>query len=434
MKKENIINFIDLVLNKLNLDQISETNYNNIKNILKEIPLYKFKKFNKIILKSEPIINKMLQNYKLFDINSFIEQSIESTNFNSLRNELNYYPSFDKNKAFDFINKLNNIKNKYKYILHIDNIKINLFFYSQNKDNILFFNLARIIFTFIKTFGQNSNIYNNYNIRLLLIDFPRKLDNNKCSCNNCFKKLSEQGYFNNSSGVHIQLQKELVVSRKSGITGLLIHELIHMLGLDFCFNLQEKQQVNLRNWTKNWVDNNNIIDKNHNIISFIESICNTNSSYFVSIYNAIHTCSIIKNDKQVLKFFKYYFYIESIYCFINGVKLLNYFNFNTFDSFFNNTTNKIFYQNALVFEYIILRMFLIDNYYKFLLKPLLNNNYNELTNSKINYEIQDKLNNKMIKNVNKKSIKNLFDNISINMDKIDGYYIEYFPIDLLNSN
>lgn len=79
-------------------------------------------------------------------------------------------------------------------------------------------------------------------------------------------------------------------------------------------------------------------------------------------------------------------------------------------------------------------MFLIDNFYKFLLKPLLNNNFNELTNSKINYEIQDKLNNKMIKNVNKKSIKNLFDNISINMDKIDGYYIEYFPIDLLNSN
>ena len=29
--------------------------------------------------------------------------------------------------------------------------------------------------------------------------------------------------------------------------------------------------IDLRNWTKNWVDNNNIMDKNHNIISFIES-------------------------------------------------------------------------------------------------------------------------------------------------------------------
>ena len=68
-------------------------------------------------------------------------------------------------------------------------------------------------------------------------------------------------------------------------------------------------------------------------------------------------------------------------------------------------------------------MFLIDNYYKFLLKPLLNNNFNELTSNKINYQIQDKLNNKMIKNVNKKSIKNLFDSISSNMNKIEGYYI-----------
>lgn len=435
MKKEKIINFINLISNNFELDYVSKENYNNLKQIIESIPMYKFKKFNKIISKSSDLITTMLQNYKSFKTNFLKQIKVEKTNYNLIRKELNFFPSFNDVKATEIKDKIYEIEKKYQYLLIIDNIKINLYFYSCNEDNSLFINLARIIYLFIKTFGNNtldsSKIFNNYNIRLLLIDFPRKLDSIKCSSSDSFKNLSEIGYFNNSSGVHIKSEKELVVSRKSGLTGLLIHELIHMLGLDFCFNIKNNNQINIENWNLEWIKNNNIKKNNHNIRSFIESICNTNSSYFVSIYNAIHTCSLINNDNQVIKFFKYYFYIESIYCFVNGVKLLNYFNFDSFDSFFNTNDQKTFYQNSLVFEYIILRMILIENYYSMILKPMINLKFNELTTDEINYNFQKNLNFKMLNNVKKKSIKYLFNNISNNINKTEGLFIEYFPLDLL---
>ena len=123
-------------------------------------------------------------------------------------------------------------------------------------------------------------------------------------------------------------------------------------------------------------------------------MCNTNSSYFVAIYNAIFIFDNqkINEERKLIRIFKYLFYIEVIHCYINGVKLLNYFNFDSYDSFFNNTSNRIFYQNALVFEYIIMRMFLIENFYKLLLKKLIKYNFNELTDSSSNINIQNELN------------------------------------------
>ena len=65
--------------------------------------------------------------------------------------------------------------------------------------------ICNVIYLFITKFGIKLNIFDNYNIRFLLIDFPRKLDHNI----NSFKNLSEHGYFNNSSGVHIRSNREL---------------------------------------------------------------------------------------------------------------------------------------------------------------------------------------------------------------------------------
>ena len=76
-------------------------------------------------------------------------------------------------------------------------------------------------------------------------------------------------------------------------------------------------------------------------------------------------------------------------------------------------------------------MILINNYYSMLLKPMINLKFNELTTNEINYNFQKNLNMKMLNKVKKKSIKDLFDNISNNINKTEGLFIEYFPLDLL---
>ena len=291
MKKEKLIKFINLLINKKIIkDDISFENYKLIKHVIENNDYININNFKHIIKRSIPILNKMYKIYNDYKDEYFYEKEEISVNYQIIRKELNYFPSFNEIKAEQIKYKILKINNKYYYQLKIDNIKINLYFYSEYKDIILFQNLAKIIYLFIKTFGIDLEHYNNYNIRFLLIDFPRILDSKNQTNANSFHDLGLKGYFNNSSGVHILGKKELVVSRKSGLTGLLIHELIHMLGLDFCFNFENNNQINLLNWEKNWILNNNINRTNNNIRSFIESICNTNSSYFVAIYNSIYIC------------------------------------------------------------------------------------------------------------------------------------------------
>ncbi len=427
MNKKSIIKFINKLIETDYLDNVSVANYQLIKNILEKGSLIKIKNFNKIIRSSEDIINLMYDNYQSFQDNFFTFVSKNNISYQNIRNELFNSPTFDENQGIELKEEITKIKNKYSYKLVIDNITINIHYYS-NLDESLFLNLAKILYLFIKTFGVNLQVYNNFNIRFLLIDFPRILDNKYQINNKSFENLGKKGYYNNSSGLTNFHAKELVVTRKSGIIGLLIHELIHMLGLDFCLNFEDMNHTNLENWTSIWVKNNNINDSN-NIRSFIESICNTNSSYFLSIYNAIYLAS---NKDKLSRLFKYFFYIETIHCYVNNVKLLNYFNFDDFDSFFKNTNNKIFYQNALVFEYVTMRFFLIYQFYKLILKYLIKNKFNQLSDKYKNYEYQERLNNKLVKLTNSNTLKTIFNNISkiLKNTNENNIYIEYFSTNL----
>jgi hypothetical protein len=112
--------------------------------------------------------------------------------------------------------------------------------------------------------------------------------------------------------------------------------------------------------------------------------------------------------------------------------LLNYFNFDDFDSFFKNTNNKIFYQNALVFEYVTMRFFLIYQFYKLILKYLIKNKFNQLSDKYKNYEYQERLNNKLVKLTNSNTLKTIFNNISkiLKNTNENNIYIEYFSTNL----
>lgn len=441
MNKKKLIKFIDLISNantNIKLDKVSIENYKLIKNVIQNLDenLINLNHLKYIVKKSNSIIIKMYENFISFKNEYYIFNSSETVSYPQIRKELFNFPSFNETVANDIKNEILKINKKYYFTLIIKNIKINLYFYSAEKDDDYFKELAKIVYLFVLTFGFNSsnfNVLNQYKIRFLLIDFPRKLDSKNQTNQDSFKLLSEKGIFNNSSGVNMFRNKELVVTRKSGINGLLIHELIHMLGLDFCYNFNDNQHINIDGWEKEWVNKNNIIDRNNNIKSFIESICNTTSSYFLSIYNSIVISSKIKKPDRLLKYFKYFYYLEAIYCYINSSKLINYFNFDSYDSIFNNTNNKIYYQNALVFEYVVLRMFLISNYYKFLLSKMLKYNFNEKTNSNLNFEIQNKLNKKMINLVKTKKLKDVFDSIlkTVKNNGETNIYMEYFLTNLI---
>ena len=71
-------------------------------------------------------------------------------------------------------------------------------------------------------------------------------------------------------------------------------------------------------------------------------------------------------------------------------------------------------------------MFLISDYYKLLLKPLHDVNYNKKTSFDSNIKFQKSLNNKLLRMVSENSLKKIYDNISNIFEDNDNNYIEYF--------
>ena len=77
-----------------------------------------------------------------------------------------------------------------------------------------------------------------------------------------------------------------------------------------------------------------------------------------------------------------------------------------------------------------MRMFLISDYYKLLLKPLQDVNYNKKTSFDSNIKFQKSLNNKLLRMVSENSLKKIYDNISNIFEDNDNNYIEYFLINI----
>lgn len=424
--KKKIIDFTNLIYPYL--DTVSKENIHLIKTLTESNFILKINKINNIITKSKKIILDFENNFKIFNSNNLQKKSTIDITYKQLRKELYNSPTFNEYIKSDIKNLLLNTKKKHSYQITIDYLVINLHLYANNINNNQLIEISRLLFTFFKTFNTKQDIfkkrYHNLNVRILLIDFPRILDTTKD-----FNELSEYGIFNNSSGLTILKKKEIIVTRKTGLLGLLIHELIHLLGLDFCYSLNDDNHTNIINWQTKWISSNNIVKKNNNIISFIEGICNTSSSYFLALYSSIVLSSKFNNNKT-LTYFKYFFYIEVLHSYIQTCKILHFFGFNTYQDFFNNTSNRIYYQNAYVFEYVFLRIFLIYEYYNLILKKLLKYKFNKETNSKINENIQTKIN-KQILNFNKKVF--LKDNINkiISFINFENNYCEYFAVNML---
>tara|TARA_Y100000813_G_C24152784_1_gene347990 strand:- start:165 stop:1505 length:1341 start_codon:yes stop_codon:yes gene_type:complete len=435
---------IDKMINLLNksnlkLDETSIGSYDD----LKMIDSVNIKNLMKLFDESMPIIKLMADNYISYQPSYLNEKEINEINTSNILRELNNFPSFKLKNESSIYSEIKNVNKRKKLELVLNkNTKIKIFFYYSSLDEQFVNNqigrLSKILYVFCNSFGLKiMNTINNFNIRFLIVDFPRRL-NNKFD----FKELGDHGIFNNSSGYTNKYTKEMVLSRKSGLTGLLIHELIHLLDLDFHFWENEIGNVEKFDWKKDWVKNCNMVEctqqikSNCGYYSFTEAICNTTSSYLLAIYSGIEyhdnieqsrgnrISNNIQNQIKIKKIILLFYIIEYIHCYINCCKLLKFFGFDNYDSFFNNTSNRKYFQDAHVFEYIVLRTFIITYFYDIVFRRLNKFINGEKHNSLENYKYQKKVSDFIFKKMMIGDIKNFYDLVISKSFKNDS--IEYF--------
>ena len=436
------------------LDNISVKSYEEVLDILDEINkneeqgIFQLKIINikKLFNESITIIDKMNKHYKKFNMkNNIFFESQNKISMTSLLTELNNFPSFKSNSKDSIHSEISKVNQKSSYKMIINQkVKCKIHFYFKNEDysedklNENVERLSKIIYVFCNSFGNFQTEINNFNFRFLLIDFPRRLCLNNKQLS--FDDLASLGLFNNSSGFTNVYKKEMVLSRNSGLTGLLIHELIHLLHLDFNFWEQNIKGFDFY-WKKDWMKYCNMIEcsmhvkSNCGSYSFTEGICNTNSSYFLAIYsgiehfNASHSGNKLVDLNRIKNLASIYYIVEYLHSYINCCKVIKFFGFDTFNSFFNNTSNRKFYQSAHVFEYIVLRMFLITDFY-LLLFPRIKNFSQDKNNQYENYLYQKKINNHILSKFDKyDNIESLFNIIIKSMENIcksNEGTIEYF--------
>ena len=435
---------IDKMINLLNksnlkLDETSIGSYDD----LKMIDSVNIKNLMKLFDESMPIIKLMADNYISYQPSYLNEKEINEINTSNILRELNNFPSFKLKNESSIYSEIKNVNKRKKLELVLNkNTKIKIFFYYSSLDEQFVNNqigrLSKILYVFCNSFGLKiMNTINNFDIRFLIVDFPRRL-NNKFD----FKELGDHGIFNNSSGYTNKYTKEMVLSRKSGLTGLLIHELIHLLDLDFHFWENEIGNVEKFDWKKDWVKNCNMVEctqqikSNCGYYSFTEAICNTTSSYLLAIYSGIEyhdnieqsrgnrISNNIQNQIKIKKIILLFYIIEYIHCYINCCKLLKFFGFDNYDSFFNNTSNRKYFQDAHVFEYIVLRTFIITYFYDIVFRRLNKFINGEKHNSLENYKYQKKVSDFIFKKMMIGDIKNFYDLVISKSFKNDS--IEYF--------
>jgi len=447
-----IINSTDTNTDNLKIYLDNPSAYKDIINLLdKSDTPFKIKNLIKIFDKSEYIIKLMNQIYTKFKTSYIKYLKTSDITTEKLIQELNNFPSYNLKNNKSIHSQISKVNKKQEFKLFISNvnsqiISFNIFFYYIDGDNITqqIHRYCQLIHVFCNSLAKNiiaQHQLDNFNIRFLMIDFPRELKNEFN-----FNELSKHGIFNNSSGYTNKQTKEMVLSRKTGLTGLLIHELLHLLDLDFHYWEHEINSVDF-NWKKDWIKNTNMLECTQSIksncgyYSFTEAICNTNSSYFLSIYSAIEYYNyknITISDNMFTKVKDLsiiFFFIEYLHSFINTCKLLKFFGFTSYDSFFNNTSNRKYYQSAHVFEYIVLRTFLISDFYILLFKKI--NNHFKLQfskklfkrNAEENFKFQKIISDFIFKKMVSKDIKSLID-LTFN-SLTDSITIEYFATNFL---
>lgn len=309
---------------------------------------------------------------------------------------------------FDIIEFLgNNRLIKYTFSLNYLDTNVTLKIISKTKLNYnLIDKIIKKIYLMVSLKKQNEPKIEAFTIVLILTNFCKKISS----------EYNVLGPREINSGVCIFSSRKIVIFRKEEFEKLIIHELAHLLNLDF-------HQVSISNITQYVNINPNTEFRINESITEILAL----------IINSILVCidlSNKKNYKLAAAFLNY----EINFNLVQVSKILSHFGFKNSKDFFTNYNNdNRFNQTTSVLSYFIIKtcvLFNKDYFHNFFRKNYTNFNYNNKQQANDNYinlvieslqnkEFHDKINNLLQKNNYKN--KNKFLKNTLRMTCIECY-------------
>jgi hypothetical protein len=201
------------------------------------------------------------------------------------------------------------------------------------------------------------------------------------------KDMRKRGIANISSGV-TTYNGLMVLSRKEELPKLLIHELIHFLGLDGdFFNLNNEELYESKEKFTNFNIVSFCVEKNISSFvyeSYTEFLSNILNCLFISLEIPDGDISIMFETLE----------LERMYSIYQTAKLLYYFGFDNFDTFFNNckgninSKNRKFFTDTLYLDYTIIRSIMFFSFQEVLEIMEIKNNLLKIKNEKNNFYVK----------------------------------------------
>jgi len=386
---------------------------------LKSDSQQKIKQLNKIKLPKLNSYNQSDLKYLFYFFKkNFKKQNdfkfLETKNKNLPKNNISYIGG-DVTLRNEFIE----FETSYKYLNHI--IK-----YYHKKDDISYHQLLnQRIYTLFIIYQKNKKL----DLTVVTNNKSRVL--NKKKSNNIKEDLNlmkTKGTANISSGV-TTYEGKMVISRKEELPKLLIHELIHFLGLDGnFFNHNNHELFHSKETFTNYNITSFCVQKNISSFvyeSYTEFLSNILNCLFVSLEIPNGNFSVMIETLE----------LERIYSIYQTAKLLYYFGFENFDSFFLDCKNKLnsknrkFFTDTLYLDYTIIRSIMFFSFQEVLEIMEIRNNHLEIKNKKNNFyhQLQILVNNTLYGN---RGYADLLDYFLGQMSKINDLDMGYTCIDI----
>ena len=305
----------------------------------------------------------------------------------SLKNEIFKNEFFFPNTIIKWIK--NNIHTEINYKFNINNLLINLNFYTNNINIITKEHIIKVLtlFNFFNYYYDN-NCFQNLYIDIYLTPFKKflpKNNNDDIYPFNINSGFSSHGCYKN---------KRIVIFRDEEWFKVLIHEVIHTYNLDFSIN----NNYELKNQLKNFYKIDSIYDINE---TYTESWARILNIIFYCFFEERKENSKIKNKNRFFILLNKIIIIEQKFYFDQIKKIVNI----VYDSEYKEITN--------MFCYYILTYCIMKNY-KIFLKWCYNNNKNLINFTKTKKNI----------NLFIELLENNYNNMNIvNNIKKDKYYL-----------
>lgn len=277
-------------------------------------------------------------------------------------------------KEFNKLNKL------VIYNVKHNNTVYQLFFYHTNNHALILALLKRFntIIGYNKDEKRLKFIGDSFKIHFILYPVGRSTYKQVKNIDDLDKEMEmvkRNGCYNCSSGYTMFYvdyntnNTTMMVSRVSEALGLFTHELGHLLGMDLEIPIENDSTKTISGVYGGRVLTDDQLEKLNKLnlpvdmeVNMTESLCNTNTTFIHSICNAIELAD--KVDTNNYKLFEELFKIEILYAIYHSAKILYWLNYNDFDSFFNGKSDIVYKQKAYLFEYTIVRSFMLMIYPK----------------------------------------------------------------------